>query len=627
MKRRSLILSTLFKGQPLSKVKKENLNNLFITVFFATLLYGDVAAQLQTVPLQIIYYFLGYFLALALVDKRLKTADYLSEQKVLDNSSKDKINVSGIVIETELEADTEENRFFRIIEQKSMINRQLFLLLYVVLLFFTYKAAPEDFHAYSLLPFVTAIFIALSATIGHLLIALFFNALYFTLNAKEISTFFIVTYIIFFLLTLIVFSLAFKEKLKPSAINYSTLMRNLLSGLVPLLFFITSIHYFTKKPLDLFSFNKINKLNHRAGELVSKAPSFNMKMPPVPESLKHMELSLDLNNLPKNIPNLAQANRQGKSGQAMPQVDIGQLPSMNLKIKNFSQKTEEAKQLVNQLEQSSTTSPADIEKLRSHIQNLKLELPLTEGANDNTPVGNDKISNEDFKKLIASMEGGVDKIQANPQGKKDAIKGMQNDLDKISKSLEARMPMPAGKPSEIAASNNVKSEKIAPTPKKPKPLINENLLKELLKMLKSLAIACMVFGALAFLNKFFKKTDYRDLKRVKTDPEAELILKNELNELKKLKLSPRDEIILYYELIYKIIKFYHFPDHEAPPPTETYQQVVHKHLSIQKQLYAVDEIFSRSFYGNHPVTNEQLATFRKSIPAILIRFGLKKKLF
>lgn len=633
--------------------KSDKLHSLFISFFYATLFFGDVSSGLQTQFSQVGLYFIGYALSLFLIEKRFNTTDYLLKRTTIDGSIKDKIIVSGEEIETEEEADVEENRFFRIIEQKNMINKKLFLVLYAVLFYFAVKASNGNFEVVSILPFFTAIMIIFSATIGHLLIALFFNALYFTMHVKETPHLFIVIYLVLFLLSLITFTMTSTHK-EAKTPNKQIFLRNLLGGLIPLLSIVFVVNYFVSKPLDIFSYNKARELNHKAGKVAEKSKELAQN------AAKKLKLSIpsslsDSNNDNESM-NAALANQLSKSKSlSMPKVPIQSIPKMDIEFNPHSNEKKslqnnktiiDTKDLLEKMGQSAELNEKDIEKLKDQLKNLKSDLStlqnldIKESGNESHSKNSEKNKAESkhLEAVIAVMEKELKSIQEQPGLKGSALKNIKDAIE-----AQAETPSSSTSPS-TSESSKIDSKNFAATelgqnnqkmqqahtikPKKPTPpLMDEKLLKFIFNIFTALVIIGVILFVLNFINKFFKKTEYKDLETIIDNKEEEALLKSELNSLKKMKLGPKEEIMLYYEVIYKILKLYHFPDHEAPPPMEAYKQVKDKHLSIQKQLFNVTEIFCRSFYGNHPVTKEHLVSFRKSLLPVLINFGFKKKLF
>lgn len=585
---------------------------------------GDIMSGIHTQPLQIAFYFIGYALAFAFIEKRSKESDFLIERNTVDKNAKDKINVSGILVETELEADNEENRFLRIVEHKNIINRNLFLLLYAVLAFFIIRANTESIHLLSLLPLVTAICIVFSATAGHLLIALFFNALYFIINSKDVNPLAILLYVLLFILTFVAYSLVYNENVKTAVLEKNVFIRNFISSIVPLVFILMTVNYFINKTPDIFNFKKVNQINHKAGAALERVNDISRDyMDKMPDLFKNTEMKFK--GLAEKLPSLA--NNNANTQLPMSKLDVKNLPDINVKFSDKSLNSnsdgekaiQETQNLVDKLDQSQSLSAEQMNQLITHLNKLKLEFPEDNSTNKkaNTDV--------EISKLISEMQSEVKKMQNDPAQKEKSFASIKNSLKDISQSQRSS----SGKVVKDSAAINTSGSEIAKLtpPQKSSPLINEAFLKNLIKIIKTLLFVAAFIGLLGFLNKFFKKTNYEELEHVTLEPEDELLLKNELKKLNTLKLSPKEEILLYYELVYKIIKLHHFPDTEAPPPTETYHQVVKKHLTIQKQLSNVTEIFCRSFYGSHLITKQELVSFRKSMPAILEKFGLKKRLF
>lgn len=624
--------------------------SLFISFYYATLFFGDVASNLQTQLAQVGLYFVGYALSLILIEKRFTTNDFLLKQAVVDPTIKEKILVSGEEIETEEEADVEENRFFRIIEQKNMINKKLFLILYAVFFYLAVKVADGNFQIISILPFLTAIMIVFSATIGHLLIALFFNAIYFTMIVKETPLIFVVIYLVLFLLSLITFTMT-SNQINVGKTHKQMFLRNLIGSLIPLVFIVFIVNYFISRPIDTFSFKKAQELNQKAGRIAERSKTIAKSAANKLKSSLPIDTSKPDGNVESLSTDLSKLMKKS-AGRPIPKIPES-LPQLELEIKenkylNNNKTLKDTKDLLDKIEQSTELSEADLDKLKNQLANLKTDLSALPTVNEsslNTPQtenGNKSVESKKLKDIISNMEKELKTIKDNPELTKVALKNIKNSIDSAkdttkeaptkNTATDTKLDPPvrstdSSNPTTVNEMAQSKPLNTTPIKKPTPPLIDEKLLKFIFNILSSIIFIGGILFILNFINKFFKKTEYKDLETIIDNEEEEAVIKNELNSLKKMKLSPKEEVMLYYEVVYKILKLYHFPDHEAPPPMEVYDQVKAKHISIQKQLFNVTETFCQSFYGNHPVSKEHLVNFRKSLLPILINFGFKKKLF
>ncbi len=692
------------------KSKNTKSKSLFTLYLLLTLIVGDITSKLTNHFLQYLLYAMAYILSLSFLEKTIKSHDFYQENSI-GNESPDEILIAGEEIKTDIEDDNQENRFYRIANFKKNLNRKLFAIIFnAIFVFITLKIDPLNFTTLALLPFISTTLIMFSATSGHLLIPLFFNGIYVALNCEESNSFFIFSYITFFMTTLVVYSKSSLDSNKAILKNSDFIVSNTLSALIPFcicLFLFSSIIDQNK----LISFNGINKINHKLGKLLNNdisrfnqsislpgnqisnkknnpphlpltqfsSEQINSKFAELQKSLK--SIGQDPQNRQKNI---AHINNELNSLYDNININSNSKPQNQSEIDILKNQIIKSKEILENIKSSPEPSFGDVENLKNSLNSL--EDTLTNNKISTTPDGlvttkqiqeklddlhDNLISNiqtpenqlkrieqienikndlntlydqrknnsstllpeegkfEDIKKNINNSKEILDQIKTNQNPNAEDVIDLKNKIQNITKNINTENSL-----AENKITNNLKNENrnfhnsklinedIRKEPKKTtpdKPFISEALLTQLLKLFKSLLILSAVFVVLIFLNKILKKSNIKELKQYKPVDDQQINISKEIVQLKKLKLGPKEEIMLYYELFYKMIKSIHYPDVEAPPPTELYNQVSFEYQKIEIHLKNITEIFCSSFYGDKSITDQDLKKFRQSISLVFAK--------
>jgi hypothetical protein len=280
----------------------------------------------------------------------------------------------------------------------------------------------------------------------------------------------------------------------------------------------------------------------------------------------------------------------------------------NLKLDNINSKIQDYENTVNEDNQSERTlKKEEINELITQYnnENQRQEKNIAE------IIPTIKPSEESFQNINKLLQDeklntkmGIDDIQKiqNKISQKLNKSSLDDNQFKSSKNLPASPSLN----SQVSELNH-------------KPLIDEILLNNILKALKSIFILILIIVAFGFLVKYFTKTPIDKLKKVDEAKELIATFKAEIIALKNTELSPRDEIIKYYEIFYLFIKGRHYPETEAPPPTELFHQIESFYSPLNNQLETVTDIFCQTVYGKHEVHEQKLMNFRNSIEVIFKR--------
>jgi ferritin len=331
----------------------------------------------------------------------------------------------------------------------------------------------------------------------------------------------------------------------------------------------------------------------------------------------------DVENLKNSLNNLEDTLTNDK---------ISTIPKRSVTTKQIQEKLDELQDNLlsdNQTPENQLKRNEQIEKIQNDLNSI-----YDQRKNNPSALLTEEAKSENIKNNINNSKEILDRIKTSQKPNSEDIIDLKNKIQNIENNLK---PDNAATNNEKQISSNPSNENrnihnpklinenIKEDPNKEKtekiekPFISEALLTQLLKLFKSILILSAVFVILIFLNKILKKANQKELKQFKPEDDQQINMTKEIVQLKKLKLTPKEEIMLYYELFYKMIKSIHYPDVEAPPPTELFNQVSNKYQKIEMHLKNITEIFSSSFYGNHPISEKDLKQFRQSITQVFAK--------
>jgi hypothetical protein len=628
----------------LNKKHKPSFNILLLT----TLLAGDFFCNYSSNPIQLVLYFFAYFSALTFLENNATAKDFYSEATPPEELNLDKVYFIGVDINTGKEINEDDERFYRIMEPKKMLNRKIFIFaIQLILVFLSFKLKTITFSFLFILPFFTSTLVYLSATLGHLLIPLFLNALFFTLNLKGINTFSIFLYISLFFTTLISFTLTNSQS--PKLIMINTFKRNLISSLLPFILCLVLLnHFLLNSPRDFFS-NSINKLNQTAGKMLAaqkeisgnddnkineaneissnNSGDFSKKTNRISKkSYLKLKPDPDLNFINDETKKLNFDNRFFNNNPKLPKITsdtsketlndiLDTLESVkssnekhNLRLDKINDKIKDFENTLNENNSSEQAQKKD------EINEL-----IKQYNNENR---RQEKNNSEIIPTIKPADMNFDKIRNSLQDEKLNTKKSIEDIQKIQNQISQKLKKSNLDINQLNSSNNSPESNSLISPASElnqKPLINEILLNNILNAIKSLIIITLIILILGFLLRYFTKTPIENLKRVDEIKELISTFTKEITALKKIELSPRDEIIKYYELFYLFIKGRHYPESEAPPPTELFHQIESTYSPINNQLKTITDIFCQTVYGKYEVQDQQLKAFRNSINIVFKR--------
>lgn len=393
--------------------------------FIATLVLSDFFCTGREETINLLLYAVSYLLSFTILEKFAKQNDFYPPLSAeLADFFKDTIKFGESEIEASNNTDSEENRFFKIIDPSKMTNRKIFSILLILLIAFVVHKLGLNFTLKTSGVFFYILLINSSATIGHLLLALYLSAFYVVITGvgqENLSTKIIpgVLYLFFFTTTLHFFHLTslqsflsnFPELVK-SIWKKEKIISNILKSCMGLILCFILANTILPKSRQLFHLDKI--LSKVLGQ-----SSKSLQIPSPPTHQKEQLINA-LKNLSLNIETFAQ---QGSHET---------LNEETRKLKN------ETNQLIKQIHESNTPTEESLKEAQRDLENLG------ERFNQQIDQGEllDKKSYKGRSENIENLENlskGLNNISRDgnaPNFDKNGLDNLVNQLDQLGQSAE-----------------------------------------------------------------------------------------------------------------------------------------------------------------------------------------------
>ncbi len=503
----------------------------------------------------------------------------------------------GSTIEAE-KTDEEKKAVRNILDpRRSLYRRIAKYLLIAIYIYLTYRfrLSLKFWDSFFILG---ATGILISATTGHMLIALALNALValplaISLDGLSIPA---TLFYLFFLVSTFSLHRALEREEEEGHPPYKQaliaalsvfLLGSFISVIIPKPEITNDLGKIKKKTQSKAIGNGASS-SHSVNEFPNKGGQSSLSPEEAKDLLKSLNLGkMDLSNAPANL-------EIPKGGNSTADPKYSSLPTQPNPKQEMS--IEEAQKLLD-----SRPKPTDADQSKSADE---LKLPLKD-AKEILEALPKSTSGDPAKKeeLSRALSEGIKEAEKKGDGKVDLGAALKKATEAGTNKAISTAPLPPPKPVE-----------------KPKPFISEEFLKMLLKLWKPLVIGLGMVVIYLFIRKLIAKHDPEKLekkRRRKLSREERNAFLEKLRNIERAKMSENEEVIARYHLFLELMALINFPKPESHPPEEFKDFLTPLFPKLQSPLTGVTDTFCDVYYGKWELKSGQMTKLRTDYESIV----------